>query len=285
MDSPDVVSLIEGLDHPEGVAWGRDGCLYAGGEAGQLYRVDIDTLVVDQFATTGGFILGIALDADSTVFACDSKRKAVMRVGKDGRASIYSSGSADRTMTTPNFPVFASSGLMYVSDSGTWEGDDGCIYAINPSGEAEVWSEEICGFPNGLALDAGEDYLYVAESTGRCVSRLPILSDGRAGPRELVVELRGTVPDGLAFDAEGGLLVSCYRPDRIYRFLPSGHLTILAEDPDGTSLAAPTNVCFGGNDLARLFSANLGRWHISEVSVPFSGAPLKYPSLPGVRNV
>ncbi len=29
---------VAGLDHPEGVAWGPEGKLYAGGEAGQLYR-------------------------------------------------------------------------------------------------------------------------------------------------------------------------------------------------------------------------------------------------------
>jgi gluconolactonase len=31
--------LADGLDHPEGVTWGPDGFVYAGGEAGQIYRV------------------------------------------------------------------------------------------------------------------------------------------------------------------------------------------------------------------------------------------------------
>jgi gluconolactonase len=29
-------TLVTGLDHPEGVAWGPDGRVYAGGEAGQI---------------------------------------------------------------------------------------------------------------------------------------------------------------------------------------------------------------------------------------------------------
>jgi uncharacterized protein YjiK len=33
-------SLANGLDHPEGVALGPDEMLYAGGEAGQVYRID-----------------------------------------------------------------------------------------------------------------------------------------------------------------------------------------------------------------------------------------------------
>ena len=32
--------LAEDLDHPEGIAWGADGFLYAGGEAGQVYRIE-----------------------------------------------------------------------------------------------------------------------------------------------------------------------------------------------------------------------------------------------------
>ncbi len=52
--------------------------------------------------------------------------------------------------------------------------------------------------------------------------------------------------DGLAFTDEGGLLVSCYRPDRIYHLGADGALGIVADDPQGTILSAPTNVCFVG---------------------------------------
>ncbi len=31
-----------GLDHPECIAWGCDGYAYAGGEAGQFYRIDLE---------------------------------------------------------------------------------------------------------------------------------------------------------------------------------------------------------------------------------------------------
>ena len=35
-------NFVTGLDHPEGVAVARDGTLYAGGEAGQVYRISPD---------------------------------------------------------------------------------------------------------------------------------------------------------------------------------------------------------------------------------------------------
>src|SRR5919109_4228598 len=84
------------------------------------------------------------------------------------------------------------------------------------------------------------------------VSRVDVAS----GQRENVARIDGTVLDGLAFTSDGGLLVSCYRPDRIYLLAASGQLEVVAEDPQGTLLAAPTNVCFVGRELDRVVAAN-----------------------------
>ena len=43
MRASDVRVLVDGLDHPEGVAYDAgSGVLYTGGEEGQLYRVDAE---------------------------------------------------------------------------------------------------------------------------------------------------------------------------------------------------------------------------------------------------
>ena len=39
----DISVFLDGLDHPEGVTWGPDGFIYAGGEIGQIYRINIET--------------------------------------------------------------------------------------------------------------------------------------------------------------------------------------------------------------------------------------------------
>lgn len=276
--------IVEGLDHPEGLAWGLDGYLYAGGEAGQIYRIDIAQRSVEVVGQTGGFILGLALDAASNIHACDSGRKQVVRVQPDGTVQEYAAGSPDRPMVSPNYPVFTSGGRLFVSDCGNWAGNDGCIYVIEPDGSCAVWCSELTAFPNGLALDEEERYLYVIESEAERVSRLPILEDGRAGTAETVVEVPLTVPDGLAFDSDGGLIISCYRPDRVYRLDPSGELSVVAEDPRGTWLASPTNIAFGGEHLGLLFTANLGRWHIARIEAPVAGRSLSYPTVSGVMG-
>src|SRR4051812_49651927 len=53
----EFTTLAEGLDHPEGAAVGPDGTVYAGGEAGQIYRIAADG-TPEQYADTGGVLFG-----------------------------------------------------------------------------------------------------------------------------------------------------------------------------------------------------------------------------------
>ena len=52
-----LANLGHVLDHPEAVAWGPDGRVYAGGELGQLYRVGPPDKSCDQFAQVEGGIV------------------------------------------------------------------------------------------------------------------------------------------------------------------------------------------------------------------------------------
>ena len=40
LNSNQISVYVHGLDHAEGIAWGMDGYIYAGSEAGQVYRID-----------------------------------------------------------------------------------------------------------------------------------------------------------------------------------------------------------------------------------------------------
>src|SRR5579871_2910962 len=97
--------FVDGLDHPECVTWGPDGYVYAGGEAGQIYRIGLDG-ACSQIADSGGFILGLCLDAAGRVYACDQVRHAVLKIDVDGSVSPYSAGAPGRPMVIPNYAVF-----------------------------------------------------------------------------------------------------------------------------------------------------------------------------------
>ena len=279
--STDQIRVVaSGLDHPECVAWGKDGFLYAGGEAGQIYRIDPAGGKYGQIASTAGFLLGIALDGANNVYACDIANRDVRRVTPDGQVAIYSSGTSTRPMHCPNYPAFDPRGNLYVSDSGAWKANNSCIFRMRPGGHTEVWSSEPKEFANGLALHPSGKYLYVAVSLMPGVARLEIREDDSAGPPEKVVTIAETVPDGLAFDVQGNLYVSCYRPDRIYVFTAAGELKLVADDWMGTDLAAPTNIAFYGENLEHMAIASLGRWSISALPMEIRGSPLNYPKIP-----
>ncbi|MBT4503087.1 MAG: hypothetical protein HOC74_35470, partial [Gemmatimonadetes bacterium] len=59
-----------------------------------------------------------------------------------------------------------------------------------------------------------------------------------------------------------------------------GKLEILAEDFEGTVIAAPTNVAFCGEERDILLSANLGRWHLTRYEAGATGVALNYPVIP-----
>lgn len=260
--------LSEGLDHPEGVVYDPErNVLHAGGEDGQLVTLDLDGGHLSSERPMTGMVLGLAVDGHGDVVACNPGTSSVQLV-RDGRAATLLERVGGRGLVTPNYPAFGPDGSLYVTDSGHWEHDDGVVVRIDADGAAEVLSDRLPHFTNGCAVTADGRWLWVIESLGPTVSRID-LRDG--GAPETVVQLPDTVPDGLAFTADGGVLISCYRPDRIYHLAASGVLSILAEDPAGTLLAAPTNVCFAGPRRDRLVVANLGRWHLTMLDVALVG--------------
>jgi gluconolactonase len=269
--------LADGLDHPEGIALGPDGMLYAGGEGGQLYVIDPVAGGFDEAAQTGGFLQGLCLDSAARVYACDVASGAVLRISpRDGSVERYCEAAGGRRLQTPNWPVFDADGTLWLSDSGTDDPSftDGTLVRIPPDGgDGERLDLPPFRFANGLALSS-DGALYVAESFLPGVS---VLRDGRV---ELYVDLPGTVPDGLALDREGGLLISCYQPNRILRVPPGGgHPQVVLDDWSGAMLMTPTNICFFGAELRALAIASLGGWKVTGIDAPWPGQPLHYPSL------
>jgi sugar lactone lactonase YvrE len=249
--------------HPEGVAIHPDGSVWCGTETGDLLRIEADGSAVRRMASTGGFLLGVAFDKAGNCFACDLKHAAIFRYDA-ARAVMDRFASAG--ILVPNYPVIdAKRNALYVTDSrGNGNIGPGLFHYDLTTGEGGVWSKEPMDFANGAALAADGDGLYVVQSDVPCVSYVPILPDGSAGVSRLVTDGVQNVPDGLALGPDGALYISCYEPSRIYRLLPNDTLEILIEDPKTTLIAHPTNIAFKGS---KLYSANLGRWHITEIDL------------------
>ncbi len=268
----------DGLDHPEGVTVDANDTVWAGGQSGQIYEIDLEARTKREVLSTGGAMLGLCFDGHGDVFACNVNFRAVVRVRPStGEWHTVSTGCPERAFVCPNYPVFDDSGNLYVTVSGTVDQDDGWIARITPDGVTELWSDECVAFPNGAALAHDGRSLLVLESTTPALVRIPISAHGRAGPREVVAKLDGTAPDGLVALEDGGALVCCYRPDRVLYVDSEGQVETLLDDPRGIYLNSPTNGVLAGPDRRTLVLASLGAFTLKQVEVPYRGSALRYP--------
>lgn len=261
------------LLHPEGVAVDREGYVWCGGELGQIYRISADGSALEERASTGGFTLGIALDASGKVYTCDLKHRAVFRFDPESDELVPFAQLGVGASGPPNMVVVDTRrNVLYVSESagpvppapGIWRFD-------LDTGEGGLWYDRPLAFANGMALADDGNSLYVAETFARRIIRIAIDADGNPGEVQTVVHLEHELPDGLALDTAGNLYIACYEPSRILRLRPDGTLEVFVDDPEAHTLCHPTNCAFRGSEL---FIANLGRWHITVVETDIEGVPL-----------
>lgn len=280
----DLESIASGVDHAEGICLSLDGTVHVSGEQGQIYRIEPDGAAT-QVTSTGGWTLGLAADGEGRIYACDAKLRTVLRwTPGAGAPTTWTDGGPAGPLACPNWGAFGPDGSYYVTDSGGWKARDGRVLVVRPgpgpaSARTSVWTLESRDFPNGLAISPDGREVWVLESTPGTMVAYAILPDGSAGPRRVVADLAGNVPDGLAFATDGSVLIACYRPDIVYRWRPGSGLEVLVRDPEGTAIAAPTNLVFAGAARDEILMPNIGRWHVTRFRVAgLVGVPLWYPS-------
>lgn len=112
---------------------------------------------------------------------------------------------------------------------------DGFIVVMDGRGARIVadglgYTNEACPSPDGK-------WLYVNETFGRRLTRFRIGPDGSLSGRETVTTFgHGTFPDGLTFDAEGGIWITSIVSNRVIRVMADGSQTLMLEDCDPAHL-------------------------------------------------
>jgi sugar lactone lactonase YvrE len=108
---------------------------------------------------------------------------------------------------------------------------DGFIVLVDETG-ARIVADEL-GYTNEAAVSPDGKFLFVNETFGRNLTRFRLASDGSLAGRETITTFgRGTFPDGLAFDAQGGIWITSLVSNRVIRVRPDGSPQLILEDAD-----------------------------------------------------
>jgi gluconolactonase len=275
-----------GLDHSVGLNFGPDNRLYSGGELGQVYVMERDNEKPRELARTGGFVGGLVIDGRNNIYACDSGKKAILRVGQDGKVESYCSeiGPNKIPLILPNYPLFDDAGNLYFSDSGPqgsygdyWKAT-GKIIKVNPDRSSGVVLSSLY-FPSGLALSGDAKSMFIVQSSAANVLKAEIEQDGSIGTPEIFAQLPDTVPEGIAIDLLGRIYVSCYRPDAIYRVDKNRNIELVIRDDTSEIMNRVTNIAFPPDGSSTIYFANMGGWHIGALNVDVGGMKLRFPNV------
>jgi sugar lactone lactonase YvrE len=157
-------------------------------------------------------------------------------------------------------------------------------------------------FTNEIRMDAREEYLYVAETTGGCISRMRVSEDGELSGREVFGPSslgKGAWPDGIAFDSAGNLWGTMVYSDKLFALTPQGDLKVFLDEGDPHKVGAleqaffkgevneqvlfatgqgvapwMASVTFGGADLRTLYIGSLRSSRIPYFQAPVPGLPM-----------
>ena len=250
--------FANGLDHPECCAFDRDGTLWAGGEAGQVYRID-PAGRVEQITKLGTFKAGVAVSPDNESVLVCNPAQGIVRVRRDGTHDVFASHAGAHKIACSNFGLFDATGNYWVTDSGEWRKRNGYLLRFAPAGRGERVAGPF-GYANGLALSADEKTLFMVESDTNRVWRFDI----RDGKHEVLAENVGRLPDGLALDEDGLLYVACYASDELRIVIGKQKHEQCAQDPFAILLSRPTNLTFRDGYV---YVANLGRTTITRAKL------------------
>jgi len=237
----------------EGPAFDRAGRLYlADIPFGRIFRVSPqgDWELVTEY---DGWPNGLAIHRDGRIFIADYKCGILALDPDSATITTVLADAGSEGFKGVNDLVFAPNGDLYFTDQGQTGLQDatGRVYRLTTDGRLDRLLGTVPS-PNGIAIDDKAANLFVAVTRAQQVWRIPLNSSGLIAKVGVFAQLHGGLggPDGLALDAEGGLLVAQTGFGSVWR------LSRVAEPLQRIITCAgisTTNIAFGGDDGRALY--------------------------------
>ena len=325
VDPAAIRTVGRDLQRPECILAERDGTLWSADARGGVMRIGPDgtqTLVAqtpdphfDLSASAANSLLsgtlpnGLAFASNGDILISNFGTDRLERMTRTGETSVLLNSLGGAPLGKVNFVLRDSKDRIWVTVStmiNPWSDAirtalaDGSVILIDANG-ARVVADGF-HFTNEIRLDADEQWLYVAETTAKRVTRLRVLSDGSLTDREVFgpSTLGKGLIDGICFDAYGNLWATMIFADRLVAITPDGDLLELLSDGNpgatdtverafatgnpvpfevlmrsgGTICPWLASVTFGGPDLRTAYLGGLRSTNIPAFDSPVAGLPM-----------
>ncbi|MHA7685767.1 SMP-30/gluconolactonase/LRE family protein [Cupriavidus sp. PET2-C1] len=314
----DLRIVASGLKRPECVLALDDGTLIAAHGDGGYSLVDalgtVRHRLIDPRGERAYVPNGIALAPNGRVLFADlgSAYGGLFSVDGQGRLGTVLDAVDGVALPPSNFLMVDEHDVLWftvstrkIPRSLAWnrEVKDGFIGVIDSNGPRLV--ADGLGYTNEVAVSPDGRWLYVNETYAQRLSRFPLLGPSTSpelGRRETVAQFGGAdLPDGLAFDAFGGLWLTCIASNRVLLVRPDGEVQVVVADTDPnhaarveegirasalrhedmqtaghSRLGNVSSIAFGGSDMKTAFLGCLLDEHIRAFDSPIPGFELPH---------
>lgn len=325
VDPAQIKYIGHDLERPECILAERDGTLWSADGRGGVMRIDADgsqelimqkglatnvaTSYEDRYVNTVGSLPnGLAFDKNGDFLIANFGTDRVELMKRDGESKVLIDNIDGKPLGKANFVTRDSKGRLWLTvttqmvpwtDHVKTNSRDGYIALIDEKG-IRIVADNLCG-TNELRFDPAEEWLYVAETTSRNITRFRVDGDTLVDREIYGPSNVGGFCDGIAFDAHGNLWSTLIMADRLIAITPQGDLLTLLDDGPKEPLAAldaawdkgevtpelmgacggniapwMASITFGGPDLKTVYLGSLQGNKIPYFTSPVAGAPLIY---------
>lgn len=325
VDPAQFQTIGRDLQRPECILAERDGTLWSADARGGVMRIAPDgsqrlitqtpdprfglSPALSDSLLAGNLPNGLAFAANGDILISNFGTDRLERMSRNGELQVVFDQIDGKPLGKVNFVLRDRRDRIWITVStmvNPWSDairtglDDGRIILVDDKG-ARIVADGF-HFTNEIRLDTDEQWLYVAETTAKRVTRLRVRPDGSLTDREVYgpETLGDGMVDGICFDAYGNLWATMIFADRLVAITPDGELLELMNDGDptgtrrfeeifaqggpvpfGIMLEAAGTICpwlasvtFGGADLSTVYLGGLRSTNIPFFKSPVPGLPM-----------
>ena len=325
VDPADIHYIGEELQRPECILAEKDGTLWSADARGGVVRISPDgtqKLITQTFETRfteatddasrfteGTLPNGLAFSRNGDILISNFGTDVLEVMSRDGETRLMYDTIDGEPIGKVNFVLRDSRDRVWLTISTRTKNwmktispsiSDGYIALADEKGLRVI--ADGFRFTNEIRLDANEEYMYIAETTGQRISRMKVGQDGSLSGREVFGPSKlgqYGFPDGIAFDAYGNLWGTLVMVDQVFAITPEGDFQVILDDtneesakaleqafvedrvtPDDMLAAGGTiapwfaSVTFGGPDLMTAYIGSLRGTRIPFFRSPVAGLPM-----------